>query len=93
MTVDSYIRGEYREDGDRLFSEVYSDKARGNGHKLQHGRSQLGTRRKENSLSECSNTGTDFPDFAEPQSLGYSKLTGQGPQQPDPVGQALSRRP
>lgn len=74
MTVDSSIRGEYREDGVRLFSEVYSDRTRGSGHKLQHGRSQLGTRGKENSLPEWSNTGTDFPEFAEPQSLGYSKL-------------------
>lgn len=68
-----YLRGEYREDGVRLL-EVYSDRTRGNGHKLQHGRSRLGTRRKENSLSEWSNAGTDFPEFAEPQSLGYSKL-------------------
>ena len=41
-----YLKGSYREEGDRLFSRVCDDKTRENGFKLKESRSRLDTRKK-----------------------------------------------
>jgi len=41
-----YLMGAYREDGERLFTRVCSDRTRGNGSKLKEGRFRLVTRKK-----------------------------------------------
>jgi len=40
-----YLQGGSQEDGARLFSVVPSDRTRGSGHKLKHGKFQLNTRK------------------------------------------------
>lgn len=42
MCVHNYLIGGYREDGVSLFLEVHSNRKTGNGHKLEHGKFQLG---------------------------------------------------
>ena len=41
-----YLKGAYKQEGQRLFTRVDSDRRRGNGHKLRQGRFWLDIRRK-----------------------------------------------
>ncbi|KAK4822831.1 hypothetical protein QYF61_020125 [Mycteria americana] len=41
-----YLKGAYRKDGDRLFTEAHSDRIRGNGFKLKEGRFRSDIRKK-----------------------------------------------
>ena len=41
-----YLKGSYRKEGDKLFSEVCGDRTRGNGFKLKKGRFMLVIRKK-----------------------------------------------
>ena len=40
------MKGTYKQEGERLFTRVNSDRTRGNGFKLSQGRFRLGIRRK-----------------------------------------------
>lgn len=79
MAVYRYIRGQHREDGDRLFSEGHSDRTRNNGQKLQYGRSLLGTRRKQKITVRVVKHWNRFSsESVESQSLACSKLDRRG---------------
>jgi len=45
MKVHKYLKGGCKEDRDRLCSVVPSDRTRGNGHKLKHGKFPLNIRK------------------------------------------------
>lgn len=45
ICVYKYLKAEYKEDGTRLFSAVFSDRTRSDGHKIKHGECHLNTRK------------------------------------------------
>jgi len=46
LAAFQYLKGAYREDGERLFTRVCSDRTRGNGSKLKEGRFRSDIRKK-----------------------------------------------
>ena len=46
MVAFQYLNGRYKQEGERLFTRVDSDRTRGNGFKLRQGRFRLDMRRK-----------------------------------------------
>ena len=77
-----YLKGSYREEGDRLFSRVCGDRTRRNGFKLKEGRLSLDIRKKV----FCS----DGSEAQVAQRIGgcsmpghFQRRAGSGPGQPD----------
>ena len=46
IVASQYLKGAYKQEGERLFTRVDSDRTRGNGLKLRQGRFRLDIRRK-----------------------------------------------
>jgi len=46
VLLHQYLKGDYKKEGDRLFSRVCCDRTRGNGFKLKEGRFRLDIRNK-----------------------------------------------